>query len=74
MTSKLVKVVLGSEPRISSANGTVYVNDNGVDYLYSNGKLNMIDTPVRYSYEFSSDYTIVSTDSEKVVIAENKWN
>ncbi|MBO6230362.1 MAG: hypothetical protein J6O50_07325 [Ruminiclostridium sp.] len=69
--SQLVPVAVNGEAMIAVKNGTIYVGFDGKNYTVSSeGVLTEAQHHVDYVNKPVSKYTILSSDSEKVVVAE----
>lgn len=71
----LIPVQVGADPMIADLNGLIYVSSDGMTYrLSENGVLEVTDANIRFIRELKSKYSIVSQDSEKIVVAESNPN
>lgn len=77
-TSTLITIGVAGDIRIACKYGVTYIGIDHRDYiLESDGSLTETSIRVEYGGKPHSDLVIVSTDSEKVVVAqktESKWN
>ncbi len=71
-TASLIPVTISSDASISSEKGTIYIGFGGKNYTVSvDGSLAETNASVNFLAKAESNYSVVSSDSEKVVVAEN---
>ena len=72
---RLIPVELNGEAQIADSNGTIYLNVGGIVYtVSSDGILTETANGVPFTYTFTSPYTVISQDSEKIVVAQSNPN
>ena len=71
----LVYVDIGADPMIADLNGLIYISCDGQTFsLTAEGKLVPTDANIRFTNQLRTGYSIVSQDSEKIVVAESNPN
>ncbi len=73
-SSTLISVTVGSDPMIVDLNGLIYVNSDGTTYRLTDGVLENTDANISFTRELKSNFSIVSQDNEKILVAENNPN
>ncbi len=71
----LIPVQAGSDTRIADRYGMIYLNTDGVTYsVASDGTLNVTDAYVPFVRAVTSQFSVLSQDSEKIIVAQSNPN
>lgn len=70
----LISVSVGADPLIADLNGLIYISSDGITYRLTNGVLEATDANISFTRQLKSKFSIVSQDSEKIMVAENNPN